>query len=101
MFQVFNTVSRIVHGPGSADELAEEIKLLKGSRGMVISDHGIKAAGLLDRVETTLDKAKLVFSTFYDVTPDPGIDVVALSTGCRTEGSNPDFIVGIGWRQFA
>lgn len=95
VFPSFNTVPRIVHGPGSMDELADEVRRLKGSRGMVITDPGIKAAGLLEQAETTLNKAKLLYSVFNGVTPDPGLDIVALSTDTARK-FDPDFIIGIG-----
>lgn len=42
-------LTNINFGLGASDSLAETLRELGVSRPLVISDHGIKAAGLLDR----------------------------------------------------
>lgn len=95
MFASFNTVSRIVHGFGCLDELAEEVKRLRGSRVLVITDPGVKAAGLIDSVTSVLQRAQLTFQVFADVQPEPTVAVV---TQCAeaAKGFQPDVMVGVG-----
>ncbi|MGD0267338.1 MAG: iron-containing alcohol dehydrogenase [Candidatus Methylomirabilota bacterium] len=95
MFSFFNTVSRVVYGFGCLEELEREIKRLHGSRVLVITDPGIKAAGLLDPVARVLDQAQLSFHVFADVEPDPSIEVVTRSVE-TAKAFQPNVILGIG-----
>lgn len=95
MAQVFNTVRRIVSGFGSLGVLGEEIKRLRGSRVLVITDPGIKKAGLVDLVGGVLDQAKINHRFFTEVEPDPKIEVVFSSLNAAKD-FNPDMIVGLG-----
>jgi alcohol dehydrogenase len=95
MFSLFNAVSRVVYGFGCLEQLEGEIKRVKGSRVLVITDPGIKAAGLLDPLAKILDRAKLPFQVFAEVEPDPSIDVVIKCVEAA-KAFRPDVIVGIG-----
>ena len=95
MFSSFNTIERIVYGFGCLEELAGEIKRLQGSRVLVITDPGVKAAGLLDAVTRVLDRAQLPFGVFAEVEPEPSIEVVAKSVAAG-KAFQPSVIVGIG-----
>ncbi len=95
MLSFFNTVSRVVYGFGCLEELEREIKRLHGSRVLVITDPGIKAAGLLDPVARVLDQAQLSFHVFADVEPDPSIEVVTRSVE-TAKAFQPNVILGIG-----
>jgi alcohol dehydrogenase class IV len=95
MFSSFNTINRIVYGFGCLDDLAGEIKRLHGSKILVITDPGVKAAGLLEPVTKILDRARLPFQVFAEVEADPSIDVVIKSVEAA-KAFQPDMIVGIG-----
>ena len=95
MFSSFNTVRRIVHGSGSLKELSNEIKRLGGTKVLVITDPGIKAAGILDSVGQVIQGAGLHYSAFAEVEPDPKIEVVAASLEAA-RAFQPDVIVGVG-----
>ena len=73
MFSSYSTVNRIVYGFGCLEELAGEIKRLRGSKILVITDPGVKAAGLLDPVTKILGQAQLPFKIFAEVESDPSI----------------------------
>ena len=95
MISAFQAVHRIVHGMGSLKELGKEIQRLGGTRVLVISDPGIKAAGILDGVARALDAAKLSYEIFSAVEPDPRIEV-ALTSIDAAKSFRPDLIVGVG-----
>lgn len=86
---------RIVFGPGSVEALGEEIRRLGGGRVLVVTDPGLKKAGVVDQVTSVLEKAKLEFSVFADVEPDPKIEV-ALACTAAAKSIGPDTIVGLG-----
>lgn len=93
--QSYNAVRRIVFGVGALQGIGDEIKRLKGSRVLVVTDPGIKAAGLVDKLENILNQAKLDFHVFGDVEPDPRIEIVAKSVEAA-KAFRPDIVVGFG-----
>lgn len=95
MVQTFNTVRRIISGYGCLETLGDEIKRLKGSKVLVITDSGIKAAGLVDLVAKILDRARVPYRFFTEVEPDPKIEVVASSLEAA-KSFGPNVIIGFG-----
>jgi len=95
MFPSFNTVRRIVHGFGSLQELGDEVKRLGGGKVLVITDPGIKAAGILDSVGQVIQGSGLQHAAFAGVEPDPKIEVVSASLEAA-RAFQPDVIVGLG-----
>jgi alcohol dehydrogenase len=95
MINKFETVRRITFGPGSIENLGSEVRRVNGSNVLVITDPGLQSAGVLDAVAAVLDKAKLNYSVFSEVEPDPKIEVALAAAGAaKTYG--PDVIVGVG-----
>ncbi len=95
MITSFNTVRRILSGFGCLENLGDEITRLKGKKVLVISDPGIKAAGLLDPLVKILDRTKLSYSLFTEVEPDPKIEI-ALASHEAAKAFGPDLIIGLG-----
>lgn len=93
--QSFETVRRVVFGYGAVEKLPEEIKRVKGTRVLVVTDPGIKAAGVLDQMSRVLTAAKTDFSVFAEVEPDPKVEV-ALAAAEAAKAYRPDVIVGLG-----
>ncbi len=95
MVTSFNTVRRIVSGFGSINTLAEEVKRLRAKKLLIVTDGGIRAAGLLDPITANLDQASLTYQVFADVEPDPNIELVAQSLAAA-KAFGPEIIVGLG-----
>lgn len=95
MFSSFNAVRRIVHGFGALQDLGDEIKRLGGSRVLIITDPGIKGAGILDAVRQVVESAGLTCGAFTEVESDPKVEVVAASLE-TAKAFQPDLIVGVG-----
>ena len=91
----FDTVRRIVFGFGAVDMLVEEIKRVKGTKVLVVTDPGIKAAGMVDVVAGILDRAQVTYRVFGEVEPDPRVEV-ALAGIEAAKAYGPDVIVGLG-----
>ena len=64
--------TRLVHGPGAVASLADEVSALRVSRPMLVTDPGVAAAGLVDRVLPYLNGAVV----FDEVRPNPDIELV-------------------------
>lgn len=93
--QSFQTIRRIIFGPGSLQGIGNEIKRLGGSRVLVVTDPGIKAAGLVDKLAAALESADLPYHVFAEVEPDPRVEVVDESLAAA-RGFAPDLVVGLG-----
>ncbi len=89
------TVRRLVFGSGALEGLPEEIKRAKGRRILVVTDPGIKAAGVLDLITNVLERAKISFGVFAEVEPDPRVEI-ALAAVEAAHAFGPDLIVGLG-----
>ena len=66
-------LTRIQFEPGAASLIGEELALLGASRPLVVTDKGIVAAGIIDRVLKTagLDRATPVFDGRAQDAPGP------------------------------
>jgi alcohol dehydrogenase class IV len=95
MFPSFNTVRRIVSGCGCLESVGDEIKRLAGKKVLVVTDPGIQAAGLLDRMAKVLEGADIPHHFFAEVEPEPSIEVVAASLAVA-RAFDPDVIIGFG-----
>ena len=95
MLKSFETVRRITFGCGSLENLGNEIRRVNGSKVLVVTDPGLKSAGVVDAVTAVLDQAKLSFSVFAEVEPDPRVEV-AFASAEAAKAWGPDVIVGLG-----
>jgi len=92
---IFSTVGRIVFGNDAFDTLADEVKQLGGQRTFVVTDPGIRAAGIVDRAAEILAAAGIRHQVFDEVTADP--DVAVAEESLRAAGDfAPDIVVGLG-----
>jgi alcohol dehydrogenase len=93
--QSFETVRRVVFGAGAVESLPDEINRVKGSRVLVVTDPGLKSAGVLDQLTGVLERAKITFGVYAEVEPDPRMEV-ALASADAARAFDPDVIVGLG-----
>ena len=96
-FSAFNTVSRVVHNWGCIQALPEEIKRLgkDAAKVLIVSDPGIEAAGILDKVVSILSGAGLQAGVFSKVQSDPAFDSAEASIAFG-QNFKPDVVVGVG-----
>ena len=64
--------TRLVHGPGAVASLAAEVAALGMARPMLVTDPGVAAAGLVERVLPQLNGVV----TFDEVRPNPDVALV-------------------------
>jgi alcohol dehydrogenase len=95
MFPSLNTVRRIVSGCGCLESIGDEIKRIPGKKVLVVTDPGIKSAGLLDELAKALEKSDITYRFFTEVEPEPSIEVVAASL-TKAKAFGPDVIIGFG-----
>ena len=73
----FYLPTRIIHGPGSVQETGNQFRALGSTKALVITDKGVRAAGLAEGVLQSLQKNKIPYVVFDDVEEDPGGATVA------------------------
>ncbi|WP_319548546.1 iron-containing alcohol dehydrogenase [Desulfogranum marinum] len=92
---LFRTTERIVMGAGSINTLDQEIKNLGGTKPMLITDPGLVATGIIDRIEKLLTKGGFAFIRFDKVEADPRFEIVNEVVDL-IRANNIDCILGIG-----
>jgi choline dehydrogenase len=83
--------TRLVHGPGAVASLADECRALGITRPMLVTDPGVAAAGLVDRVQPQLNGVVV----FDEVRPNPDIELVDRAAEVYRE-NGCDGLVGLG-----
>ncbi len=84
-----------VFGEGCIAELGKRAKAAGYKHALVVTDPGIKAAGILDSVLASLDEAEVAHTVYDNVTPNPTIPEVDGGVTAMKE-SGGDFVIGVG-----
>ncbi|MHC4215877.1 MAG: iron-containing alcohol dehydrogenase [Planctomycetota bacterium] len=92
---LFRTIPRIVMGPGALSQLADEVKALKATKVLIVTDQGLIGAGLVKQVQTVLEKADIHNAVYGDVEADPRYEIVA-DCVAMIRSENADLIIGFG-----
>ncbi len=92
---MFQTTPRILLGPGSLKQIADEVKRLNGTRVMIVTDANLVKTGIVGRVEEFLNEAGISVQRFDDVEPDPPYQT-ASKAAVRTREMKADLVLAIG-----
>ena len=93
----FYMPTRIIHGFGSVAETGREAAALGMKKALLVTDKGVKGAGLTDKVVASLAAAGVPVVVFADVEEDPGTKTVGRGLELlKAEGCNGVVIVGGG-----
>ncbi|MHB8376446.1 MAG: iron-containing alcohol dehydrogenase family protein [Dehalococcoidia bacterium] len=84
-----------VFGDGSIAELGRRAKAAGYKHAFVVTDPGIKAAGILDSVLASLDEAEVAHTVYDNVTPNPTIPEVDGGVAAMND-AGADFVVAVG-----
>jgi alcohol dehydrogenase class IV len=84
-----------VFGDGCIAELGQRAKAAGYKHALIVTDPGIKAAGILDSIMASLDEAGVAHSVYDNVTPNPTIPEVDKGVIAMNE-SGADFVVAVG-----
>jgi len=87
--------TRVEFGRGAALRTGEEVGRIGGTRVLLISDEGVRRAGLLDRVTESLDHASVPWDLFLDVEPNPK-DRNVHAAAAAVSKSGADCLVAVG-----
>lgn len=86
--------TEIIFGLNSLEQLSEKTKKLNASKVLVISDQGVKDAGILDKVTQYLED-QLEYEVFTDVDREPDVKTIHIATEIA-KGMGADLVIGVG-----
>jgi len=87
--------TQIQFGAGSISNLAETVKSFNGSNVFLVVDPGLVKAGLISKVTAPLKKAKIPFTVYDKIDPEPGLKLA--DKGCKlARKAKCDCVVGVG-----
>lgn len=90
---VMSYLTTCIFDHGALAKLPGTLKTLGGSKPLIVTDQGIKAAGILDRVLSVLsDEPAAIFT---DTVPNPTEDQ-AIETAALYESSRADSVIALG-----
>lgn len=87
--------TEIVFGNGAVSQLPQWVESLRGSRVFVVSDPGVRDAGILEKVTAPLAAAGVIYDTFTDVEREPDVSTISLATK-QAQAFSADLVVGVG-----
>ncbi|MDW7673431.1 MAG: iron-containing alcohol dehydrogenase [Bacillota bacterium] len=87
--------TEVIYGIGAINDLPLYIKRLKGSHIFLITDPGIKQAGIMDHVVDSLRGADITFEVFTDLEQEPDVTTISKITQLAKEFST-DLVIGLG-----
>lgn len=91
----FRTPTEIMYGTGTVGQTGAITRRYASDRVLIVTDRGVIAAGLLDRVTQPLTGAGLMYDVFDSVEPNPSIETV--NRGLQAfQNSGAQAIVAIG-----
>jgi alcohol dehydrogenase class IV len=91
----FGLPTRIEFGNGVSSRVAQEAATLAATRVLVITDRGVRAAGLVEPLVERLQTHGLVTAVFDEVAPNPrALSVASGAAAARDHGA--DVLVAIG-----
>jgi alcohol dehydrogenase class IV len=92
---IFSTTGRIVFGAGNATKLGELTRPLLGARIVVITDRGVRGAGLLDPALASLKAAGAHVAIHDDIHADPP-EAEVLAAAEAVKAYNATGVIGFG-----
>ncbi|MBS11757.1 MAG: alcohol dehydrogenase [Gemmatimonadetes bacterium] len=93
---IFDPSIRVVCGSGCLSELPTILDDLNASRILLVSDPGVAAAGITDRVQSSLSDSGREAVLFTDVSENPTSDIIEKGTEAARSAGSLDAIVAVG-----
>ncbi len=90
-----NRVPQLVFGCGAANETGKELKDHCVSKCLIVTDKGIRSAGVIDPILKSLDKYGITYTIYDDVKPETP-DTLCLELADIVMNNKLDGIVAIG-----
>jgi len=92
---VWSFPTRILFGEGNVAEAGPEARRLGGRRALIVTDPGVREAGLADEVSRALEKAGVLTAIFDGVGTNPS-EAEAHAAAKAFNEAKADIVVGVG-----
>jgi 1,3-propanediol dehydrogenase len=92
---VFRIPTRILFGRGVALTVAEPLRQVGARKVLLVTDKGVRGAGLVGPIEERLRDAKIPYEIYDEVVPDPGVGEVQKAYE-RAKAVGADAFVAVG-----
>ncbi len=92
---VFRTTKIIDFAAGAVARLPEEFAYLSGRKAFIVTDQGLRQAGIVDRVEGILAAAGIEFQVRENPAQEPPISLINV-TADDIAASGADVVIGLG-----
>jgi alcohol dehydrogenase class IV len=92
---VFRIPTRIHFGRGVALTLAEPLRQIGAKKVLLVTDPGVRKAGIVAPLEEKLREAKIPYEVYDEVVPDPGVGEVQRCYE-RAKEAGADAFVAVG-----
>lgn len=93
----FHLPTKVVHGFDAITQVGKEAKRLGVKKALIVTDAGVKGAGLLEKGIKSLESEDIPAIVFDDVEMDPGTNTVARGLDLlKSQGGNGVVVVGGG-----
>ncbi|WP_142583872.1 iron-containing alcohol dehydrogenase [Methylobacterium symbioticum] len=91
----FQTTPNVLFEAGAARKLPEIVAGLKAKRVMLVTDKGVRKAGLTEAAEAALSQAGITLDIYEDVQADPPSTIVE-AAAARAREAGTDLVLSIG-----
>jgi len=91
----FRSPHLILAGVGSLERLGEEAKALEAKKGLLVTDKGVIASGIVEKIQAVLKREGIVIDIFDKVISDPDIGCAEACIEMAKKGKY-DLILGLG-----
>jgi alcohol dehydrogenase class IV len=89
----FNNPTKIVFGAGAVNDIGPEMDSLNKKRAVIITDEGLVATGIIDRIKDILGRRCV--GIFSEVKPDTGVYII--ERGVKyAKGLDADILISVG-----
>ncbi len=94
MFE-FQAPTKVLFGPGTTEQLGEEVKALDVENVLIVTDQGVINAGLLDEVLAPLEASGIKNAVFDQVKSNP-TDRTAIAGAAQARANQVQAIIALG-----
>ena len=91
----FALPTRIRFGEGVSLEIVDEVKSMGNKKPMIVTDKGLIAAGVVNKITAALDRGGIVYTIFDEIEPNPR-DTTVQKAYERAQADGNDSMIAIG-----
>lgn len=91
----FKTAKKILFGRGALKQLGKEARGIGAEKTAIITDQGVRKAGIVDKVTEVLDEENIEYGIWDEVEPEPALEVGEAAIRFVRE-EKYDSVIGLG-----